>query len=36
MKALKKAVALMLCAVMTLGIFAVAGITVDDLSGLFP
>ncbi len=36
MKALKKAVALMLCAVMTLGIFAVAGITVDDLAGLFP
>lgn len=36
MKALKKAVALMLCLVMTIGVFAVAGITVDDLSGLFP
>ena len=35
MKALKKAVALMLCLVMTIGVFAVAGITVDDLSGLF-
>ena len=36
MKALKKAVALMLCAVMTLGIFAVAGVTFDDLAGLLP
>lgn len=36
MKALKKAVALMLCLVMTIGVFAVAGITVDDLLGLFP
>ncbi len=35
MKALKKAVALMLCLVMTIGVFAVAGITVDDLTGLF-
>ncbi len=35
MKALKKAVALMLCLVMTVGIFAVAGITVDDLAILF-
>ena len=35
MKALKKAVALMLCFVMTIGIFAVSGITVDDLAGLF-
>ena len=36
MKAFKKAVALVLCLVMTVGIFAVSGITVDDLSGLFP
>ena len=35
MKAFKKAVALMLCFVMTLGVFAVSGITVDDLAGLF-
>ena len=35
-KATKKAVAIMLCFVMTFGIFAVAGITFDDLSGLFP
>ncbi len=35
MKAFKKAVALVLCLVMTVGIFAVAGITVDDLAGLF-
>ncbi|MBR3780665.1 MAG: hypothetical protein IKK63_05630 [Clostridia bacterium] len=36
MKAFKKAVALVLCLVMTVGIFAVAGITVDDLANLFP
>lgn len=36
MKAFKKAIALMLCLVMTIGVFAVAGITVDDLAGLFP
>ena len=36
MKAIKKAVALMLCIVMTLGVFAVSGITIDDLTGLFP
>lgn len=35
MKAFKKAVALMLCLVMTIGVFAVAGITVDDLASLF-
>ena len=35
MKVLKKAVALMLCLVMTIGVFAVSGITVDDLAGLF-
>lgn len=36
MKAFKKAIALVLCVVMTLGVFAVAGITIDDLKGLFP
>ncbi len=36
MKAFKKAVALVLCLVMTVGIFAVAGITVDDIANLFP
>lgn len=36
MKALKKVVALMLCLVMTAGIFAVSGITVDDIANLFP
>ena len=36
MKALKKAVALMLCIVMTLGVFAVSGITLEDLTNLFP
>ena len=35
MKALKKVVALMLCLVMTAGIFAVSGITVDDIANLF-
>ncbi len=35
MKAFKKAVALMLCFVMTLGVFAVSGITIEDLAGLF-
>lgn len=35
MKALKKAVALMLCIVMTVGIFAFSGITFDDLAILF-
>ncbi len=36
MKAFKKAIALMLCLVMTIGVFAVAGITVDDIANLFP
>ena len=36
MKAFKKAIALVLCLVMTVGIFAVAGITVDDIANLFP
>ncbi len=36
MKAIKKAVALMLCIVMTLGVFAVSGITVDDIASLLP
>ena len=36
MKALKKAIALVLCLVMTAGIFAVSGITIDDLANLFP
>lgn len=36
MKAFKKAIALVLCLVMTVGIFAVAGITVDDIVNLFP
>ena len=35
MKALKKVVALMLCLVMTAGIFAVSGITVDDIKKIF-
>lgn len=36
MKAMKKAIALLLCVVMTVGLFAVSGITIDDLAGLFP
>ena len=36
MKAFKKAIALVLCLVMTVGIFAVSGITVDDIANLFP
>lgn len=35
-KATKKAVAIMLCFVMTFGVLAVAGITFEDLAGLFP
>ena len=35
MKAMKKALALLLCFVMTIGIFSVANITFEDLAGLF-
>ncbi len=35
MRVCKKIIALMLCAVMTLGVFGVAGITLEDLAGFF-
>ncbi len=35
MKALKKAVSLLLCVVMTVSVFAFSGITIDDFLGLF-